>query len=251
MLPEPKTQMYNGIHVVRDDLVPGGTKLRYLMDIFNYYDEVVYATPAFGGAQLALAYGAKMQGKRVTLFVAKRKKPHERTLEAKQAGARVFQVPNGFLKVVQARAKKYARDKGAHYLNFGGDDESTIQRIGNAAEIVNRNHGPFDEVWSASGSGVLMRGLQRGIEAKRFCSVQVGRDIKGKVDKAEIIDNPLAFEKELKEQAPFPACPNYDRKAWKACKEQSKGKVLFWNVLGPSPTPYKGKEVTKWQLNPN
>lgn len=241
ILPDPKVKMHKGIYVVRDDLIPGGTKTRYLMHLFNYYDEVVYATPAYGGAQLALAYAALMKGKRVTLFVAKRKKPHPRTLEAKKKGARVFQVPGGYLNVVQSKAKKYARDKGAFYLSFGGDMEDTISKIGEAAANVNQKHGPFDQVWCAAGSGVLTRGLQQGLEAEQFFAVQVGKDLTGKTGKAKVIKNPLPFEKELKDDAPFPACPNYDRKAWKLCFEKSQGKVLFWNVLGPSPTPFTEK----------
>lgn len=240
-IPEPQVKMHEGIYVVRDDMIPGGTKLRYLIHLFDYFDEVVYATPAYGGAQLALAYAALIKKKRVTLFVAKRKKPHKRTLEAKAVGARVFQVPHGYLKNVQSKAKKYARDKGAFYLTFGGDMEETIEKIAEAAADVNRRHGPFDQVWSAAGSGVLTRGLQQGMEAAEFYAVQVGRDISGNVGRARIVKNPLPFEKELNEPAPFPACPNYDRKAWKACKSKSQGKVLFWNVLGPSPTPYAEK----------
>lgn len=233
-LPLPIVEEHSGILVVRDDLIAGGTKARYLMRLFDLYDEVVYASPAYGGAQLALAYCARAKGKRATIFVAKRGKPHPRTLEAKAVGARVFQVPHGYLSNVQSRARHYAEDTGAHYLAFGGDDPEAIQAIGQAAQAVNE-YGPFDEVWSAAGSGVLTRGLQAGIEAGAFYAVQVGRDI-DKPGRATIIKHPLAFEDELKTPAPFPSCPNYDRKAWQICKARAKGKALFWNVMGPSPT---------------
>jgi hypothetical protein len=51
----PVVVKHDGVFVVRDDLHPAGTKGRYLWHLFNSADEVVYASPAEGGAQTALA----------------------------------------------------------------------------------------------------------------------------------------------------------------------------------------------------
>ena len=67
---------HEGVLVVRDDLFPGGTKARFLGTLFNGADEVVYASPAEGGAQTALATVARRLGKRATIYVARRAKPH-------------------------------------------------------------------------------------------------------------------------------------------------------------------------------
>lgn len=227
-------EKHEGIYVVRDDYLPGGTKLRYLHQLYDVYDHVIYASPAFGGAQLALAVAASMKGKQCSIFTAQRKKPHPRTLATKKAGARVFMVKGGYLKVVQSKAKLYAKQTGGHYLEFGGESQETLKAIAAAAKEVNDKYGPFDQVWSAAGSGVLTRGLQLGMpDAKEFHAVQVGRDLdKGKAGRATVHKYPLPFEKELKIKVPFDSCPNYDRKAWHICKQKSKGKVLFWNVLG-------------------
>jgi hypothetical protein len=48
---------HEGVLVVRDDLFPGGTKARFLGILFNGAEEVVYASPAEGGTQVALASG--------------------------------------------------------------------------------------------------------------------------------------------------------------------------------------------------
>ena len=50
-----------------------GTKARFIPLLFNGADEVVYASPAEGGAQTALATVAAQLGKRATIFVAERK----------------------------------------------------------------------------------------------------------------------------------------------------------------------------------
>ena len=57
---------------------PVGTKARFLPILFEDANEVVYASPAEGGAQTALATVAAQLGKRATVFVAERNKWHDR-----------------------------------------------------------------------------------------------------------------------------------------------------------------------------
>lgn len=234
-------EKHDEIYVLRDDLVAGGTKTIYLDYLFELYDEVVYASPAYGGAQLALAYCARKHNKQATIFVAKRKKPHARTLEAKKVGARVFQVPNGYLSHVQYRAKQYCNDTGAHLMKFGGYSETAINKIAEYASNVENKYGSFDEIWCASGSGTLINGLQQGFSNAAFNVVQVGAELKN-VTNANIYKYHKPFEQECKTKPPFPSCQNYDSKAWEYCKKYSKGeKILFWNVMGKSPTVHLNK----------
>ena len=71
-LPKPVIKEYDGIKVVRDDLLDGGTKRR----AFTVYvkskpeiDEFVYASPRQGYAQLSLAYACKDLGKKCTVTI--------------------------------------------------------------------------------------------------------------------------------------------------------------------------------------
>ena len=82
----PIVQTHAGIWVVRDDLHPGGTKARFIGQVFDGVQEAVYASPPEGGAQTALAHVARALGKKATIFVAQRAKPHARTLEAARMG---------------------------------------------------------------------------------------------------------------------------------------------------------------------
>ena len=68
----PIVMEHAAVLVVRDDLFPGGTKARFLPALFNGAEEVVYASPAEGGAQVAHARVARQLGKRATIFVARR-----------------------------------------------------------------------------------------------------------------------------------------------------------------------------------
>jgi phosphoribosylpyrophosphate synthetase len=91
----PIVQTHSGIWVVRDDLFPGGTKARFIGQVFDGVQEAVYASPPEGGAQTALAHVARALGKKATIFVAQRAKPHARTLEAARLGAKVVPVSPG------------------------------------------------------------------------------------------------------------------------------------------------------------
>jgi hypothetical protein len=229
----PIVSTHDGIAVVRDDLFPGGTKARFLPVLFRDADEVVYASPAEGGAQTALAHTAAALGKRATIFVAKRAAPHPRALEAKRVGARVMQVSPGYLTVVQARAREYCNRTGALLAPFGVNLPAAIETIAEAAHMTGLEP---DEVWCASGSGVLARSLAAAWPRAQRHVVEVGRTLEpGEVAGATIHKAGLPFSRALKERPPFPSDPHYDAKAWRICKaRRGAGLVLFWNVTGPA-----------------
>lgn len=219
--------------VVRDDLFPGGTKARFLPMLFDGANEVVYASPAEGGAQTALAHVAARLGKRATIFVAKRAVTHNRALEAKRVGAKVMLVSPGYLTVVQARAKEYCNRTGALLAPFGVDLPEALEAIAEAARSTGLEP---DEVWCASGSGVLARGLAKAWPHARRHVVQVGRELSpADVLGATIHIARLPFSTPSKARVPFPCDPHYDTKAWELCKiKRGPGLVLFWNVTGPA-----------------
>lgn len=229
----PKVIEHEGIHVVRDDLHHGGTKARYVRKLFDRASEVVYASPAEGGAQFALASVAAELGKRATIFVAKRETPHPRAFEAKRLGAQIVQVEPGYLTVVQARAKAYCAATGATLAPFGMDMPEAIETIAQAACSVDIRP---DEVWCAAGSGVLARGLALAWPKARRHVVSVGRALTvDEVAGAVIHSSGMPFARPHKVQPPFPSDPHYDAKAWHLCKaRKGKGIVLFWNVTGPA-----------------
>jgi threonine dehydratase len=160
----PILEVHRGITVVRDDLFPGGTKARFIGKLFDGVAEAVYASPPEGGAQTALATVARALGKRATIFVAQRAKPHPRTLEAARLGAKVVPVSPGYLTVVQSRARQYCRDNGASLIPFGADIPGATEALASAALATGLEP---DEVWCAAGSGVLARGLALAWPARK------------------------------------------------------------------------------------
>jgi hypothetical protein len=229
---KPILEVFDGIHVVRDDLFPGGTKARFIPELFSDADELVYASPACGGAQFALATVARYLGKRVTIFVAKRAVIHPRTYQAARLGANIQQVVPGYLTVVRARAREYANQAPrAKLLSFGLEVPLASKLIATAARQLKISP---DEIWCAAGSGVLARGLFLAWPEARRHVVEIGRTLKpADVPGAKIWPYPLAFENPCKTQPPFPSDRHYDAKAWEVCRaNHGSGLCVFWNVTG-------------------
>jgi hypothetical protein len=232
VIPDPVIELIDNIYVVRDDLIPGGTKRCFADRLIAPSTEVVYASPVFGGAQIAIAHAAAERGAQATIFCAKRNKPHDRTLEAWRAGAKIVQVPSGYLSNVKAKARAYCEKTGAIMLPFGLETPTAFAAIADRARLATAGVGAVDQVWCVGGSGVLARGLQQGITAGSFHVVQIGRKLSNKeAGKAKIYEHPLDFSQDAKIIPPFPSCSNYDAKCWEYIKRHSSGRVLFWNVM--------------------
>lgn len=223
--PSPEIVEHDGILVVRDDKMPGGTKARVLPVLFDHRQEYVYASPVYGYAQVALAHTAKAHGKTATVFCAGRRTKHPRTIEAEKAGARVVEVPVGYMSVVRSRARLYAQAAGARLLPFGLDDPAFIEALAAVARSLALKPA---EVWTVAGSGVLSRALQLAWPQARFFAVQVGTV--PEVGRATLLTAPEKFEQEAKQPPPFPSCSNYDAKAWRFIRKHASPGACFWNV---------------------
>jgi threonine dehydratase len=228
-------ESHSGINVLRDDLLPGGTKSVILPHILEKERWCyVYASPVYGGMQIALASYCKSIGKQAVIFCAKRKVPHGNSLRAKDAGALVYQVPYGYLSHTQKKAREYAQQHNAQLVEFGGNYPIAIKAISERMRQVSARLGREpDVVYCASGSGTLLRGIISGTETARIVSIQVGAEVGNPLpERVTIKKYHKPFEKESTIKAPFPSCANYDLKGWEYCiRDKPGGMVLFWNVL--------------------
>lgn len=228
MLPPPVVESHQGVLVVRDDLLPGGTKMRAIAPFMQAQaaSEFVYASPAQGYAQVALAHCARLLGRRATVFTAARKVPHPLSQAAAAAGAKVVPVPHGYLSVVQARARAYAHAQGASLVPFGVDDCASMAAITEAARSTGMAPA---QVWTVAGSGVLTRSLQAAWPEAEFVAVVVGRQ-NCDTGRARRILCPVPFERPARLRPPFPSAACYDAKAWEYIRAQARPGALFWNV---------------------
>lgn len=230
MLPEPVITEHDGILVVRDDLLEGGSKRRFLRTLVESQtaSEWVYASPCNGYGQISLAYVCRDLGRTATIFVPKRGEMHEYTKEAVRAGAEIIEVPMGFYSNCAAKARRYAEIYDAAVAPFGFDDKLVIDEI---ALIASKLPVEPAEVWSILSSGTLSRGLQKAWPNAVFLGVSVGHKPKPEqMGNATVYGAPEKFSATAKILPPFPSAPTYDAKAWRFIKQYAKPGALFWNV---------------------
>tara|TARA_Y100000004_G_C8911394_1_gene411072 strand:+ start:344 stop:1096 length:753 start_codon:yes stop_codon:yes gene_type:complete len=231
--PAPVIEEHEGFLVVRDDLLGGGSKVRfadYLISKESEVKEWVYgSSPATGYAQISLSYLCRKYGKKAVIFMAKRSmdKLHEYQLRAIEAGAIMQWIPNGMLSVTEKRARDYVAEdpKTRRLLPIGFDDDtvlSSIAAVSDSIGFVPR------EVWTVGSSGTLTRGLQRTWVDAAFHCVTVGHA--GNYGRAKTYKCEIPFNKPAKVLPPFPSAITYDAKAWEFMKKYASPGALFWNV---------------------
>ena len=231
-LPIPIVEVFDGIRVVRDDLLDGGTKRRaFTMYVASRPDvkEFVYASPRQGYAQLSLAYACHDLGRKCTVTVPKGEKTWL-TIEAEKLGCNIIQVPMGYLSNIQHKARVYCEETESHLIPFGGDHPIIIEAMTRAALSLDIQP---KEVWTVMSSGVLSRGLQNAWPDAKVYGVQIGHNTtEEEMGRAETFRSKYTFQQECKkdERPPFPSSLTYDSKAWTFIKEKATEGALFWNV---------------------
>ena len=244
IFPKLVIEEHEGFHVVRDDLLEGCSKRRFVdrllrEEIAEGANEFVYGgCPANGYAQLSIPLQTREYGCKTILFMAKRSMDnlHDYQKKALEYGADIRWVANGMLQVTKKRALDYYNEDPVHrrLLQLGLDDQREREDIRDLAKNIEQDYDiNISEVWSVGSSGTLTRGLQMAFPDKDVHVVSVGHSMKqNEVGRAILHRSDLKFTQEVKEEdtPPFPSVPTYDAKAWKIIREHAKPGALFWNV---------------------
>jgi cysteine synthase len=159
---------HEGFHVVRDDLLEGGSKRRFVDrmmrdEIENGIEEFVYGgCPANGYAQLSLTLQANAYGKKAIFFMAQRSMQnlHPYQQQALDYGADIRWVPNGMLQVTKARAREYVAEdpKKRILLPLGLEHPKVLEDIRELAKDIEIVYNiKISEIWSVGSSGTLIK----------------------------------------------------------------------------------------------
>ena len=237
--PAPVVKKYNGIYVVRDDLLEGGSKVRFA-------DKLIKDTPVkefvYGGSNkvgwgnISLAYLCRRYNKTAVSFYAARKVPTEHQEKYMEYGGIIKWVKMGMLSVTKAHAKWYVEEKPTERMNVPiGLEHDTC--FGAIIKIARKLEVKPEVVWTVGSSGTLSRGLQLAWPDAKFHCVQTGHKMEQhEVGKATIHPVKYKFDQACKEEElpPFPSAKEYDAKVWKPMLENyDDTKInLFWNVAG-------------------
>lgn len=230
---KPVIEKYKNITVVNDGLFEFGSKARFADKYIKDcpYEEIVYASPTTGFAQISLAYTCAKYNKKCVLFEPERSmdKLHAYQKKALELGATIHWVTMGMSNVLKSKASKYVlQNKQATLAPFGFDNELIVACAIKTIEAL-KIETP-KEVWSVAGSGTLSRCLQMSFPKSKVFAVGVGHKLSPReLGRAEVFYHKLDFSKETKILPPFNSAKTYDAKAWEYIKER-KGNILFWNV---------------------
>ena len=229
--PLPQIHIHDGVQVVRDDLLVGGTKVRAATHLLSQVDEdtVVYVVPRKGLAGVALLEAARAHNKKVVFFM-----PASRECSDIQAYCygrathtyfhRVAAMPN-----LNRIAKQWADDNGAFFVPLGLAHElGTAALVRTAYNMEQAGYAP-ELMYVATSTGVLIRALQIGMPNTQFTAVAVARNLQsGELGNAGFIPEhrPFLSNEVAKHMPPYPSVPNYDAKVWKYAMPGS----MIWNV---------------------
>ena len=244
VFPKIEIRQHDGIYVVRDDLLEGGSKRRFIdryirEEIEQGANEFVYGgCPATGYAQMSLTLQANQYGAKTTLFMAHRdlQNLHPYQQKALEYGCNIQWVPTGMLTVTLSKAKQYYLQNTVkrRLLPLGLEEDRVLDDIRAVAKkIADEWDGMFSEIWSVGSSGTLSRGLQWAFPDLDVHMVRVGHKMSAREQGRAILHtSPYKFEQTIKsaEAPPFPSAPTYDAKAWPFIMKSAKPNALFWNV---------------------
>ena len=242
--PKIEIQQYDGIYVVRDDLLEGGSKRRFIdryirEEVEQGANEFVYGgCPATGYAQMSLTLQANQYDAKTTLFMAYRdlENIHPYQQRALDYGCNIQWVQNGMLGVTLSKAKQYYLENTVkrRLLPLGLEEDRIFEDIQSLAKQIGDEYPEkFSEIWSVGSSGTLSRGLQWAFPNLKVYVVSVGHKMSERErGRAILYQSPYKFETPIKKEdaPPFPSAPTYDAKAWPFIKTYAKPNALFWNV---------------------
>jgi len=240
------------IHVVRDDLLPAGTKQRAILPLLRDFQRqgarhMIYASPFAGFAQVALAYGCQSVGLQCTLFCERDPHqpgaaPHAFTKLAQRWGAKIALTGN--LAEAEDLAEELAQSSGGMKIPLGFHCREFQQHfqesVAHALGEIRRKIGVLPKrTWLPVGSGTLANAFHKvAPETMELCCVDVHvlnpKDLR--LQALRLLPRVTYFsaEEDFQEMAahrpPLPSNIHYDAKLWSFVKNHARDGDLWWNV---------------------
>jgi hypothetical protein len=237
------------VHVAREDLLPGGTKQRatrgFLQDaITDGATSFVYASPAPGFAQVALAYTCQRLAVECVLFCEQLGgEYHEFSLLAQSYGTTIH--PCATLDVAEKEAQAYRdRTVGARKVPLGLADPVYLSHLREclAREWVHLTQDLGFEprrIWLPVGSATLsttFSDVLPGHVSLLCVDVRILRsddrrlrELAGR-PRVTIYRTGEQFHQPCADEPSIPSNTHYDAKLWSLIKRHGADQDLWWNV---------------------
>ena len=229
-LPEILIKKHQGFNVVRDDLLPGGTKQRVLTEMLagSKKPDFVYPAHPYGHGAVALAHATKSLGYGLALFYPKVfavSRMMNLAIKHRHVSYYIVESMEKQTDLVQI-AKDYAEFYDSVLLPVGFDMPEFSERL---IELARGLPIVPDEVWTVAGSGCLARALCDAWPNANVNAVSLGFDHLN-AGRAKVHLAPETAEQAAMEMPPYPSSEYYDAKVWKFAKEMGSEGALIWNV---------------------
>ena len=240
--PKPIIEDYNGIKVVREDLLEVGSKARFGEALVATCPtkKIVYVQPRFGFAGISLTKLCKLYNKELILFMPSSKEISDHQAYCIENGCTYFFHRIAAMPNLNLIAKKWAEENDATFIPLGLKHELvTAMIIKTASEIEEPK-----SFWTAFSTGVLNRGLQIAWPNAQANGVAVSRNIQtGEKGKANLVSHYKNFSQNSSIVPPFSSALNYDAKVWEYLKPGD----LFWNVAGTINTKINKQTINSYR----
>lgn len=222
------------VRVVRDDLLPGGTKQRAAAALEKIPQEkIVYACTSVGFSQMALAVCCKLVGKQAVIV-----SDHTNCaipIRAKMYGASYVRAPGG-LQELQKVAADVAAESDSYVLPFDFDMEDFQAELAEKLAVAAHDCGIDGKtVWLAAGGTTLVSVLCKIFPQSRFNVVQIGKRIwPDQVDSSRVTIYVADeyFGHRAAAPPPYPSVATCDAKVWSHVEKHAADGDIVWNSAG-------------------
>ncbi len=237
--------------VVREDLLPGGTKQRAVLPFLERmqqagYVKFVYASPFAGFAQVALAYAASLLQAPCTVFAERtpgQRQKHAFTSLAESYGAKIVLVKS--LQEAEILSEAYAsRSSSSYKIPLGFDCEVyrglMFSQLERQWQLVCAQLPQLPKtLWISVGSGVLTQIFVRLLpESVRLHGLDVHVLTTDDPRIAAIRQNPritlfsasAPFAEAARVLPKIPSNLHYDAKLWEVIGQHGQEGDVWWNV---------------------
>lgn len=243
-----KIKKFDGINIIDDGEILGGTKARalkqYIMEKIEIRRQIgketkgiLYAGPISGSAQLAVSIVAKQLKIISYLYlsgVTKSLLDYPFFAQAKNYRP----ISKGFLKLKNARieAMKYiVQNPKVMLIPFGFGDDIFDQILFETLKITNEKSPIYPKVvWMAVGSGTILKAFAKLFPDIQINVVRIGAHIDLsdilKPERVKIFDAPEKFWEDTRILPPYKSVPSYDAKVWRFVKSHAKDGDFVLNV---------------------
>lgn len=226
---------HNGFKIIRDDLLPGGTKQRghkYIEDIPGD-GPIVYAGTYGGFCHVAIGVSCWFHKRPLVAFLAKNDYPTN--IIAKRFGVIIFEIAGATYPALKKYAMEWAESHGGTFFRGFYDDEYE-KHFTDALRVHTLEGHKFDDplvFWLGETSAVLAKALSVIYPRAFFNLVHLGKQGYNEdlpAEKTRVWYPEEDFLEPARDPPPYPSVSLYDAKIWAIAKANASAEDYIWNV---------------------